>query len=232
MNSLNTLHSQLDEALNINSVDTVFTPLYYTDLINGQREVWLRNEYNKNRSIDPNIQQVLPCVEVELVDPHTCCIEVPVGCKLLRTKHVIPNTIEFYNNKGITSIGPVDITQKRFVLIDYNRVPYVGNSRFNKTTIFAFLYEGYIYLISNSPINKLVQYITIRGIFTDPTSLGDVIDCQGNTCWSPYDPYPLNGWMWEQFIKPYIIQQLMQKQMIPLDNENDAKDNKTDGATG
>ena len=30
------LHSQLDEALNINNSDSVFSSLYYTDLINEQ----------------------------------------------------------------------------------------------------------------------------------------------------------------------------------------------------
>jgi hypothetical protein len=228
MNSLNTLHSQLDEALNINAVDTVFSTLYYTDLINGQREVWLRNEYNKNRSIDPNIQQSLNCVEVELVEPHNCCIEVPDGCKILKSVLPIPNTIEFYNNKGITSVGPVDITQKRFTLVDYNAIPFVGNGRFNKKVVFCFLYDSYLYLISKSELYKYIQFITIRGIFTDPTSLGEFKDCEGVACWSPYDPYPLNGWMWEQFIKPYIVQQLMQKQIIPLDQENNGKDDKTE----
>jgi hypothetical protein len=228
MNSLNTLHSQLDEALNINAVDTVFSTVYYTDLINGQREVWLRNEYNKNRSIDPNIQQSLNCVEVELVEPHNCCIEVPSGCKILKTVLPIPNTIEFYNNKGITSIGPVDITQKRYILVDYNAIPYVGNGRFNQKLIFAFLYDSYLYLISKSDIYKYIKYITVRGIFTDPTSLGEFTNCDGVACWSPYDPYPLNGWMWEQFIKPYIVDQLKQKQPIHLDQENDGKDNKTE----
>ena len=67
------LQSQLDEALNTNSSDSVFDDLYYTDLINEQRALWLRNEYNKSRTIDPNIQQEIGCLEMELVDPHLCC---------------------------------------------------------------------------------------------------------------------------------------------------------------
>ena len=68
------LHSQLDEALNVNSIDSEFSDLFYTDLINEQRALFLRNEYNKSRTIDPNIQQEIPCLEMELVDPQTCCI--------------------------------------------------------------------------------------------------------------------------------------------------------------
>lgn len=226
MLSLNALHSQLDEELNINNVDSVFTNIYYTDLINSQRELWIRNEYNKNRSIDPNIQQELSCVELELVDPYNCCIEVPEGCKILRTKQQIPNTIEFYNKKAITSVGPTDITKKRFTIIDYNRVPYAGSSRFNRNTIYVFLYDNYLYLFSKSELTILFKYITIRGIFTDPTEAAQFTSCAGKPCWTPNDPYPLNQWMWE-YMLPYLRQRLMQKQIIPLDEENNAKDDKT-----
>ena len=35
------LHSQLDEALNVNSIDSEFSDLFYTDLINEQRALFL-----------------------------------------------------------------------------------------------------------------------------------------------------------------------------------------------
>ena len=57
--------------------------------------------------------------------------------------------------------------------------------------------------------------------------MDEFTDCSGKACWSPYTIYPLNQWMWA-YIKPQIVQQLIQKQQIPQDNENDAKDNKTD----
>ena len=86
-------HSQLDEALNVNNSDSIFDALYYTDLMNEQRSLAMRNEYNKNRKIDPNVQQTIPCEDLELVDPHNCCVTVPIGCKILRTVNKIPNTI-------------------------------------------------------------------------------------------------------------------------------------------
>ncbi len=222
------LQSQLDEALNTNSSDSVFDDLYYTDLINEQRALWLRNEYNKSRTIDPNIQQEIGCLEMELVDPHVCCdLSIPLNCKILRSKKQIPNTIEFYFRKGITSIGPIDITKKRFTMIDYNRVPYAGNGRTTRNAVYAFLYDNYVYVISKDPSMKIVKYINVRGLFEDPSKLGEFTDCSGKACWSPYTIYPLNQWMWA-YIKPQIVQQLIQKQQIPQDNENDAKDNKTD----
>ena len=123
MLSLQDLQAQIDEALAINSVESSFSYEFYTDLINEQRSLWLRNEYNKNRSIDPYVIQDLNCIELELVDPIQCCVAVPAGCKVLRTKLKIPNTIEFFFTKGIVSVGSPDIMKPRALLVDYSRVP-------------------------------------------------------------------------------------------------------------
>jgi hypothetical protein len=228
MLSMVDLHAQLDESLAINSVESSFSYEFYTDLINEQRSLWLRNEYNKNRTIDPYVIQSLSCVPMELVDPIQCCVTVPNGCKVLRSVSQIPNTIEFFYTKGIASVGPADITRPRFILVDYSRVPYVGNGRTNQNSIYAFIYDQYIYLISRGPNVNLITNITIRGIFEDPTSLANFLDCSGGSCYSIDDPYPLNLWMWA-YIKPYVLQQLMQKGTNALDDANNAEDGKTEG---
>jgi hypothetical protein len=227
MLSLQDLHAQIDESLAINSVESSFSYEFYTDLINEQRSLWLRNEYNKNRSIDPYVVQTLGCVELEPVNPIDCCIAVPTGCKVLRTIKPIPNTIEFFFTKGIVSVGSPDITKARLSLIDYARVSFIGHGRTTAKTVYAFLYDGYMYLISKNPDYLMLKYITIRGIFEDPTKLSDFINCETKqVCWKPSDPYPINQWMWA-YIKPYILQQLMQKGIIQLDDANNAQDNKS-----
>jgi hypothetical protein len=231
MLSLYDLCAQLDEALAINSIESSFSYDFYTDLINGQRSLWLRNEYDKNRSIDPYVLQNINCAELELVNPIDCCIDVPSGCKVLRTKKKIPNTIEFFYTKGIVTIGSADILKPRISLIDYSRVPYVGHGRTTGKTVYAFLYDQYIYLISRDLSYTFMKYITIRGIFEDPTSLSDFTNCtNGQACWSPSEPYPLNQWMWE-YMKPYIVQQLMQKKANQYDNSNDTDDQNADRPT-
>jgi hypothetical protein len=223
------LHSQLDEALNINNSDSIFTPRYYTDLINEQRSLFIRNEYNRTREIDPNVQQSF-CEDLIIVDPHNCpCDNIPVDCKILRTKRKIPNTVEFHHSKAITSIGPVIITEKRFTLIDYDRVPYIGNGRTTKNIVYAFLYDNYLYMISKLPNLLLLKKASIRGIFEDPTAIAEFIDCaENNICWKPTDPYPINQWMWA-YIKEQITQQLLRKRQIPEDDTNNSQDDLADG---
>ena len=230
MLSLQDYQAQIDEILSINSVESSYSYELYTDLINEQRALWIRNEYNKNRSIDPYIIQTLSCLELELVDPIQCCIAVPTNCKVLRTKKKIPNTIEFFFTKGITSVGPADILKPRFILIDYSRVPYAGNGRTTQKAIYSFFYDGYMYVFSKNSITNLLKYITIRGLFEDPTALGDYINCETNqTCWKPSDMYPINQWMWA-YMKPYIIQQLTQKAMFSFDDANNAEDQRAEGS--
>jgi hypothetical protein len=146
----------------------------------------------------------------------------------MRTVMEIPNTIEFFFTKGIASIGSPDITKPRIVLIDYSRVPYVGEGRTTGKTVYAFLYNNHIYLTSKDINYTLLKYITVRGIFEDPTSLGAFLDCQSSKqCWSSSDIYPLNLWMWA-YIKPLILQQLMQKGVNQLDDSNNAEDQRTE----
>jgi len=221
---LTDLHSQLDEALNINSSESNFSTLYYTDLINGQRSLWLRNEYNKNRTIDPNIQQSICDLELELVDPTCCdCVTLPISCKILRSIVPIPNTIEFYFTKGLTSVGPVDITKRRFTIIDYARVPYIGAGRTTQNTVYVFMYNNYVHVISASSLIINMKYINVRGLFEDPTKIGDFCDCANKPCWSPNEIYPINLWMWE-YMKPIIVQGLQQKKINKLDDSNNGKD--------
>jgi hypothetical protein len=228
MLSLEDLHAQIDESLAINSVESSFSYEFFTDLINEQRSLWLRNEYNRNRSIDPYIIQDLKCLELTLVNPIDCCVTVPDGCKVLRTLHKIPNTIEFYYTKGIVSVGPADIIKPRFILVDYSRVPYIGHGRTTKKAIYAFLYDSYLYIISKSSDHLMMKYLTVRGLFEDPTSLGEFVNCETNlSCWKPSDPYPINQWMWA-YIKPIILQQLMQKGVFPIDDANNAEDARTE----
>lgn len=234
MLSLNDLHSQIDEDLSINSIESQFSKEFYTDLINASREVSIRNEYNKNRSIDPYIIQDLNCVELELADPIQCCpdLNVPTGCKLLRTVLEIPNTIEFHFEKGIVNIGSPDIRIASIPLIEYSRIPFIGHGRTTLNRVYAFLYMRRIYLISRDSSFLLSRRINIRGIFSDPTELGAFTNCSGESCWNLNSPYPLNLWMWQTLVKPFVLQELLTKFKFDVDDSNNADDDKIDGANG
>ena len=72
MLSLQDYQAQIDEFLAINSIESSYSYELYTDLINEQRALWIRNEYNKNRSIDPYVLQDLKCMELVIGNKLLC----------------------------------------------------------------------------------------------------------------------------------------------------------------
>jgi hypothetical protein len=72
----------------------------------------------------------------------------------------------------------------------------------------------------------MMKRINIRGIFTDPTELGTFVNCSNQPCFSLNSDYPLNGWMWTTLVKPYIVQELLQKSQTTTDDSNDTDDTK------
>ena len=236
MATLETLYSQVEEQLQINSDDSTISRDLIADLISQQRSLWLRNESNKGRTLDPDLIQDLGCVPVELVSSEECCnLNIPSNCEVIRTKCKIPNSIAVNGGKLLSRVGPVNILEKKYELIDYGRIPFTGNARFAKSSTYAFLFNEYLYIYSSDSSFKLTKYINVRGIFEDPlavTSFDKDCGCEEPTpCYDvTVDNYPLSSWMWE-YIRPIVVEQLMKKQIIPLDQSNDTKDNKTEMST-
>lgn len=198
--------------------------------INIKRSLYIRNELNRIRSLDISYIQPLGCVEMELANPVDCCIDVPIDCKLLRSKEVIPNAIELHNKKLITRVGPIIKTLPKFSFVPYERFIFSGNGEYNTETIFATLHEGRIYLKSNNSNVNLIKYIDVQGVFEDPREVGKFKNCEDQPCYSDDDKYPMNMWM-EDYIKNALIEEYTRYTLrAPKDAENDARSQNSDQA--
>lgn len=223
MATLRMLMSELDEFLAINSDDTVFDYRFYYQQIIQQRELSLRNEYNRGRVVHENVSQVLNCVPVEIVDGSLCCNGALTGCKLLRTVEEFPNTIELHQQNGILSIKPNTIFGKSIPLISPDRIPYLKPDSINNNLIYAFFWDKYLYLYSLNSKFLLIDSISVMAIFTDPIKAAEK-RCSGNFCMTEDSEFPLNLWMWQSLVKPAILNNLMPKQMRQKDETNNSKD--------
>lgn len=164
--------------------------------INNQRSLWIRNELNRKRSIDSDIVQTI-CIDLEEVNASDCC-GIELDCStLLRSTKPLPETIELHNKQAIVRVAPVDKTVKGFSFVDYLRVPFVGNGRFNKENIFAFLHDKYLYLYSkHNPRYKFLTNASVQAVFEDPTEAANFRDCStGDVCYTDDSPYPIKSWM-------------------------------------
>lgn len=226
--TLNELVYQVYESLQINADDTTLDRRLIEDFIAEERALWIRNELNKNRSIDPSIIQDLGCVEVVQVSPTTECCDLPnLGeCSILRTKDPIPNSIELYQDKLITRVGPVVLTSPRYTQISLDAAPSAGHGRFNWKEVYYFLLSNHIYLFSRNNLFSLtVDTINVQGVFENPKEAARYKTCDDKPCWTPDQSYPINSWMWAQWVKPRVLEKLRPKLQLPMDMTNNAQDN-------
>lgn len=228
--TLNQLYSQIELELGINSDDANFSRRFIYDLIINTRSIDLRNEYNRSRTMGQENLQVIPCIELELVDSSTCCGDLLTGCKVLRTVLPFPPTIEFHNREGIENIRLNNVLGKDIIYLDATRVPYVGSSTFANNMIFAFRWNEHLYIYSKNEKYQLVDSITVRGLFIDPVAAAKVgCNDNGSNCLTEEDSFPIATWIWESLTKPKIVQKLMGTQYLPIDNSNNAKDDINSG---
>lgn len=192
----------------------------------NQRALLIRNELNRNRSIDPDTIQDLGCVEMEAADPSECC-DVSTGCKVMRTKLLLPTPIELHNDIAITRIGPVNKTTKEFSRTTLSGSKWVGNGKYTSNEIFAYYSNGRVYLVSKNDKHKFIDFINVRGVFENPSDAIPFKNCiDGSSCYSSEDKYPLKAWMYT-YIVGQVYNIYAQRYNLPVDILNDGSDNAT-----
>jgi len=218
------IYSILDKLKPHLTDDTDITPRHISFDLANQRALFIRNELNKGRNIDPDIIQDLGCVEMEVADTAECC-DITTGCYVMRTKLEIPPTIETHKTTGITRIGSVDKTKKEFSRTTFEASKWVGNGKYNTNEIFAYKANNRIYVISKSDRPKFLTHINIRGIFENPNDVSAFTNCStGASCFSGDSKYPLKSWMYS-YIEGTILNLYMKRYNLPADILNDGADN-------
>lgn len=169
--------------------------------------------------------QSLGCIELIEADKSECCA-FPTGCIILKTNVAIPQTID----NLITRVGPVDITEKPFQFIEFERVPFEGLNKYTKHLIKWFIgsNENYIYLLINEQdyTTRGLEVVHLHGVFEDPEELVNFIQCStGESCFSDDSKYPIPDSLLPTLIEMVIKKFTLPQSQAPIDNSNDAKTN-------
>ena len=187
----------------------------------NKRSQYIRNELNKNRTIDPRIVQDLGCVEVEQTDSSECC-DIPSGCVVIRTKKKIPSTVELHNEYLITRVGPINKLSTNFDLVEYERVPFLFRSKFSKKRIRSFMIHdgGYIYIVmdKDNPYAKMIKNINIQGVFEDPREARNFQTEDCKPCYTDDSEFPIKTWMISSLEKDILESSLFISGQAPYDN--------------
>jgi len=224
MSTLNEIRYGIYDKLRLNSSDDDDLSLDEIEYeIRNTRSQFLRNELNRNRSVDPALIQSLGCLELEIVDSSECC-SVTSDCSILRTKLEIPKTIELHHKTGLTRVGPVDRMGESYSLIEEDQATYAGNGKYNRQKTFTFLgADNKLYVFSkDGNFTRYLKYINAKGIFEDPSKVAPFTDCStGSSCFSKDDPYPVSSWMINS-IEAEVINKFAKSLALPVDNSNNA----------
>lgn len=204
--------------------DTEISPREVSFKLANQRALLIRNELNKNRTIDPVLVQDLGCIALEAVDPAECC-NVTTGCKVIKTSVDIPSLIELHNDYALTRVGPVNKTLPSFSKTTLDGAKWVGNGKYTSNEIFYYLHNKRIYLVSKTDRPLFITNINVMGVLENPVDANSFINCSdGSTCYSADTEYPMKAWMYN-YAAAQIIQEYAQLLNLPADVMNDGSDN-------
>lgn len=227
--TLDKLIYDIREGLNQYEDDSEISDRYITYLINIKRAKYLRQDLNNyQRVADNSIIQTL-CIDLEEVSINECGLDYECDT-ILRTTKPIPKPLELHTKSALTSIKPTNRLAVGFNFITKKRASTLGGATFNKA-LYAFLDpDGHIYVTSGSDNNhfKLLECLTISGIFSDPLELSEFSNCCGcddsTTCFDESTTeYPLQPHFID-LIRDEIIKALIVKLNIPEDKENNSID--------
>lgn len=215
------------EALKQYKDDSEIDDRYIIYLYNNKRAKYLRQDLNNfQRTVDNSIVQKL-CLELEEVSVNECNVDYDCGT-IMRTKRPIPKPLELHLKSAITNIKPTTKIALPFNFVNKERAILSKYAGFNNS-IYAFLdVDLHIYLVSESNAVKLIECITVDGIFEDPLELANYLNCCGceipQPCFSEdITEYPLSAHHID-YIREEIIQSLIGTLQIPEDKNNNADD--------
>ncbi|MCP4255506.1 MAG: hypothetical protein GY775_19295 [Candidatus Scalindua sp.] len=142
-----------------------------TRLINEFRTVYIKNQYNQNKSIDKGLTQTID-LQMEPVDQSTVHY-INTDFRILRSRQDVPKIIKTSHRDLVTSIRNAKIISENYNYITKEDAIYAGNGRVNKKEIFAFIdkdiyYNLYIKLKKENPKIAMLTTVSLQAIFEDP----------------------------------------------------------------
>lgn len=196
--------------------------------IKNVRAQLAKQQLGKNNVLPTSYVQSLGCITLVEADKSECCA-YPTGCIILKTNVPIPNQIDGRTNL-LTRVGPVDITERSFQYIEYERVPFEGYNKYTKHLIkwFTNHNSNYIYLLMSVDdyLTKSLEVINIQGILENPEDASSFMNCStGTVCFSDKSKYPIPDSMLPTLIEMVIKKFVLPQAQAPIDSTNDNKEN-------
>jgi hypothetical protein len=194
--------------------------------INQDRATLLAQLLSVGKAIPDTLIQHLECVQLECLDPAECC-EIDTCERVLRSTQRIPDTIHRNNRNTILSVSSPDKTVG-FTETNYIRQRSNKHSKYTGHKPRWFIKNGYLYLTNT----KELEYVSLSGIFDDPTEALLFTQCDGTPCWTWDDEYPITNRLAGIITTKVLQEKLGLVQKALNDENNDARGQGTQQGSG
>jgi hypothetical protein len=186
--------------------------------INDTRDMLTGQLFAKGKSVPDTLIQHLECVELECLDPAECC-EISSCLRVLRSTQKLPRTIQRNDRNTILSVASPDKTTG-FTETTYIRQRSNAHNRYTGSKPRWFIKNDYLYITNI----KVLEYVSVSGVFEDPTEAIMFTDCDGHPCFTWDSDYPVTGSM-GRMITSIVLKERMGISMSATNDENnDARD--------
>ena len=193
---------------------------------NDTRDMLVGQLFSSNKTIPDTVIQHLECVDMECLDPAECC-EISSCARVLRSTQKLPRTIQRNGNNSILSVSSADKTVG-FTETTYVRQRSNAFNRYTGTEPRWFIKNDYLYIINE----KVLDNISVSGVFEDPTEVGMFTDCDGVPCFTWDSDYPVTTRMARMITSIVLKDRMGISMQTPNDEDNDAKQGTTQVSNG
>lgn len=191
--------------------------------INQARATLIGQLLSDGKSIPDALIQHLECVELECVDAAECC-EISTCAKVLKSVQKIPETIGRNNRNTILSVSSPDKTVG-FTETTYFRQRTNRHNKYTGNKPRWFTKNNYLYVTNE----KVLEYVSLSGIFEDPTEALLFTDCDKNPCFTWDSEYPITSRIASVVTSMILKERIGIMASTPNDQTNNANGNIENG---
>jgi len=219
MSTLRKAIYDIKEMFNAYSDDAYLTDEHIAYMIISKRATYISNYLSSLKKEVPQIIKQLICVN--LVEDDLCEDDFLI----LRSTNIIPSTIEASGRSNITEVFLNSRLAKYINIIDYIRLPFIKNGRYNKNQVYICIDpNGYLIVASSSINHELLEDVKLNIVAEDPE---EAYEFQCNKTENKCDFYdaefPIELGMLN-LIKKEILNELLLKYRIQVDTINNSED--------
>lgn len=205
------------EHLNAYSDDIKISEEHVAFIVNNKRNLLLKQYMSNLRKEVP--QEAIQSICLPLSQDNNCFEDLVVLKSNVKVPSTLDNTGRSNIIKGYTGLRFI----KNINIVDYSRLPFVGSEPYTEKQLYLSIDpKSFLIVFSPGQSHLLLEQIEVEGVFENPEEAYN-LSCESESqCEFMDAQYPIESALIDP-LKMQIVQELLLKYQIPLDNVNNAE---------